>query len=84
MMPLDYMVEQNPEADPERLAEFLARLVERGIYLNPPDDTLPASAVVLSPGDVVRLTNPVVWAPDGKTPVVLVWGEAKLYTLEEP
>lgn len=83
MTPLEHMVATNPEGDPAEIATFVARLEERRLFLLLPGDTLPRGGTILESGDVVRLTNLVVWAPDGVTPVILEWGGAHLYQMPD-
>lgn len=83
MSPLEHMIATNPEGDPDRIAKFITDLGVRRLFLLLPGDALPHGGALLSEEDVVRLTNPVVWAPDGVTPVSLDWGGAQLYEMPD-
>lgn len=78
----DYLCAANPEADPAEITQFVALLRAREYEVVSPDDTIPQGYVALSEEETVRQTNPMVWARDGRTPVVLLWDGVILYEKE--
>jgi len=84
MSPEAYLCSVNPEADPDEIARFVSDLGKRGLLVVPPDETIPEGCTMLSSGEIVRLTNPVVWSrPPQRFPVALVWMDAHVYERDE-
>ena len=78
----EHLCSANPEADPDEIARFVSDLGARGIVVLPPDETVPEGFAILSSGDIVRLTNPVVWSRPPCFPVALEWMGAHVCTKE--
>ena len=78
----EHLCSVNPEADPDEIARFVSDLRDRGILVLPPDETVPEGYTILSSGDIVRLTNPVVWSRPPRTAVALEWTGSHVCTNE--
>ena len=83
MTPEEHLCSANPEADPDEITRFVSGLGARDLIIVPPGETIPAGYVLLSEGEVVRQTNPVVWSRPPRSPVALVWDGAQVYAKED-
>ena len=79
----EYLCSANPEADPDEIARFVKGLGERDLIVIAPGDTIPVGYVLLSAGEVIRQTNPVVWSRPPLSPVAIMWGDARVYSKED-